>query len=574
MGSRSETILLDYGDNKISVVVIAENGDSKTYTINVTRIAPSSNANLSNFTVESFETYSTCSYQVYPDFSPDITEYTVYITRYVTSIHIKPVISDPTAIITIDGSVVNSGNMSMGIDFYNESMTIPIVVKAQSGAVKTYNVKAIHRNSWAILKDLKISTGVMPLFDSYIDQYYIDVHETINSILVYPNAYDVLANIQVNGNTVISGSASAEINIASGINTVPIVVTADNGVTTKTYSLIINKLNLLNFNILCGIKNTMILKSDGTLWVTGDNFYNESSPFTPSLMISDVASVSASEYHIMIVKKDGTLWAYGSNFFGQLGNGTNIDTAKPVQIMTDVASVSAGSCHTMIVKKDGTLWATGRNNRGQLGNGTYIDISKPVQIMTDVVSVSAGSYHTMIIKNDGTLFAFGSNSCGELGLGTVHDYEPNPVQVMSDVTSVYAGETHTMIIDKNGKLYGAGYFTCGQLSSNIIISSSLPEMIMEDVLSVSSGSNHILVLKKDRTLWGIGLNSGRFGTGSIVRTSVPIKINDDVNQVYAGSEYSIIQKGNGTFWATGDNSYGQFGNGTTTSSTSFIQLPW
>jgi alpha-tubulin suppressor-like RCC1 family protein len=37
---------------------------------------------------------------------------------------------------------------------------------------------------------------------------------------------------------------------------------------------------------------------------------------------------------------------------------------------------------------------------------------------------------------------------------------------------------------------------------------------------------------------------------------------------------TIIQKSDGSFWATGYNNYGQFGNGTTTGSTTFIQLPW
>ncbi|MDH7483524.1 MAG: InlB B-repeat-containing protein [Spirochaetales bacterium] len=91
-------------------------------------------------------------------------------------------------------------------------------------------------------------------------------------------------------------------------------------------------------------------------------------------------TVDAGAAHTMILKADGTLWATGDNYFGQLGDATTTYRHIPVQVMTGVQAVAAGGLHTMILKTDGTLWATGNNKSGQLGDGTTINRYTPVQI--------------------------------------------------------------------------------------------------------------------------------------------------------------------------------------------------
>ena len=82
----------------------------------------------------------------------------------------------------------------------------------------------------------------------------------------------------------------------------------------------------------------------------------------------------------MILKTDGTLWACGRNYYGQLGDGTKTSISTPKQVMNGVAAVSAGFNHTMILKTDGTLWACGYNEYGQLGDRTNVDRRTPVMI--------------------------------------------------------------------------------------------------------------------------------------------------------------------------------------------------
>ena len=144
-------------------------------------------------------------------------------------------------------------------------------------------------------------------------------------------------------------------------------------------------------------------------------------------------SVSCGASHTAILKKDGTLWMTGYNWWGQLGDGTRENKNKPVKVMGNVAQASCGEYHTAILKKDGTLWMTGYNWWGQLGDGTYVNKNKPVQVMSNVAQASCGASHTAILKKDGTLWMTGDNEQGQLGDGTRED-KNKPVQVLLQET--------------------------------------------------------------------------------------------------------------------------------------------
>merc|ERR1712159_671923 len=127
----------------------------------------------------------------------------------------------------------------------------------------------------------------------------------------------------------------------------------------------------------------------------------------------------------MVLKSDGSLFATGRNYYGQLGDGSYSARNKFSQVMTGVKDVAAGYGHTMVLKSDGSLWATGWNGKGQLGVGsTNKFTNKFVQVMTGVkymADMTAGAWHTMVIKSDGTLWATGFNEYGQLGDGTNTD---------------------------------------------------------------------------------------------------------------------------------------------------------
>ena len=173
---------------------------------------------------------------------------------------------------------------------------------------------------------------------------------------------------------------------------------------------------------------------DGTI-TTWENYNDRFNPVrigTASIW----ASVSAGTTHTVAITTNGELWAWGNQWDGRLGDGetTGDHQSTPIRIGMDTnwAQVSAGDLHTVAVRTDGTVWAWGANSYGQLGDGTDIDRATPVQtgmLTSSWASVSAGGSHTSATRWDGTLWAWGANSSGQIGDGTT-THRVNMVQVL------------------------------------------------------------------------------------------------------------------------------------------------
>ena len=89
----------------------------------------------------------------------------------------------------------------------------------------------------ATLSKLTTSTGTLnPAFSAASTVYVINVPYTTTNIAVTPTDAQSTSTIKVNGATVLSGSASGTLNLATGSNTISIVVNAQDGSTT-TYQV-------------------------------------------------------------------------------------------------------------------------------------------------------------------------------------------------------------------------------------------------------------------------------------------------------------------------------------------------
>lgn len=183
------------------------------------------------------------------------------------------------------------------------------------------------------------------------------------------------------------------------------------------------------------IRNVGAIKTDGSLWMWGNNFYSQlgigfglntrSSPVREATSSTNWLSVRPATNHTIGLKSDGTIWSWGCNCFGVLGIGNTtcrISATREFCSATNWCNINSGSYNTSFaIKTDGSLWSWGSNNFGVLGDGTTTCRCSPVREFsssTDWCCASAADNFTTAIKTTGTLWSWGSNAGGRLGIGS------------------------------------------------------------------------------------------------------------------------------------------------------------
>ncbi|HEY4194497.1 MAG TPA: cadherin-like beta sandwich domain-containing protein, partial [Mucilaginibacter sp.] len=234
-GTASGPIPLVIGSNLVTVVVTAQDGSTTgTYTVTVDRPALTSVV-LNNLTI------STGS--LAPAFDSQVFSYASAVGNAITSLTVTATTSDATATLTINGVPTGSGNPSNPINLQVGANVITVVVTAQGGLSTTYTVTVARASSSdALLTNLVLSDGTLtPTFGSGVNNYTSSVDNGTSEITVTPTAEDVNATIKVNGILVNSGSPSGLINLPLDDNTITVVVTAEDGTTTQTYTVIVHR---------------------------------------------------------------------------------------------------------------------------------------------------------------------------------------------------------------------------------------------------------------------------------------------------------------------------------------------
>lgn len=137
------------------------------------------------------------------------------------------------------GSLRNSPwqlNLNQGFSVRVSGFSEGLVVS--SGAVYADNFSASTVSNNASLSALALSSGTLtPTFASATTSYTASVSNATTSITVTPTVAQANATVKVNNVTVASGAASGAIALNVGSNTITTVVTAQDGTTTKTYTV-------------------------------------------------------------------------------------------------------------------------------------------------------------------------------------------------------------------------------------------------------------------------------------------------------------------------------------------------
>ena len=292
--------------------------------------------------------------------------------------------------------------------------------------------------------------------------------------------------------------------------------------------------------VAAGNYRTVALKSDGCLWTWGENTGGylgigsyDGNPHPEPILIqgfTNIIDIASGSLHTLALKSDGSLWAWGYNFFGQIGNGTQNRSTSPIQVpgMTNVKEIAASGDHSFALKNDGTLWAWGENQRGFLGNnsnsgGTFT----PVNVLSGVSKIFTGNCITIAIKNNGTAWAWGDNYSGEI-CGATSNEQKTPFQVscISNISKIVMGCAFIIMLKSDGSIWSWGSNQSGLLGIGSADSDSHITPIeltsIRNAVDISTSGEHVTVLKDDGSVLAWGQNYyGQLGDGTSHDNNVP-----------------------------------------------------
>lgn len=196
------------------------------------------------------------------------------------------------------------------------------------------------------------------------------------------------------------------------------------------------------------------VKTDGTLWMwgaattgglgNGTSSGDISSPVQLGSLTNWLKGATGGENHQVHIKTDGTLWVWGNNNYGQLGNGGTGNTDSPNQVGSSTGWTACGAGYQTSGAIDaGKLYMAGRNNNGELGRNlttTNQVTFQQVGALTTWEDIRPGNGITLAKKTDGTIWAWGANWSGQTGVGDVVK-RSSPVQIGSqtDWTAIHLG---------------------------------------------------------------------------------------------------------------------------------------
>lgn len=180
-----------------------------------------------------------------PNFNVDTNGYLVEVGSNVESIQVTATTADDLATIQINNVDTVSGGASAPISLAVGANIIQVVVTAENGDANGIEITVTRAapvvlSNNANLSDLVVSISEFsPIFSPSITAYTLSLANEIESLTVKPASDDANATIRVNGETVVSGQHSNAIALNVGENVTNIEVTAEDGTTTKAYSITI-----------------------------------------------------------------------------------------------------------------------------------------------------------------------------------------------------------------------------------------------------------------------------------------------------------------------------------------------
>lgn len=347
----------------------------------------------------------------------------------------------------------------------------------------------------------------------------------------------------------------------------------------------------------------------------GDGTTNNSAtlvalPMVPISATSPVANVSIQPgaSHSCALASNMRAYCFGRNNTYQLGDGTTIDRTQIVEVLKGaipesavIRQLSTSGSHVCAVSSENKPYCWGNNDLGKLGDGTTTSRSSPVAVSQGAMpsgftvrQISAGLVTTCAIASDNKAYCWGANATNnQVGDGTSVDRSTPTAVALGEmptgatVRQIATGSVHTCAIASDFKAYCWGNNANSQLGNGTTTNSSTPVAVAQGAIPTGLSILHIAVSDSASCAvasdykaycWG-GNTNGALGDGSTTTRAMPVAVAQGamptgvgVSRVSMIGAHTCLLLVNGTVYCMGSNTYGQQGNGTTTSSSTPVAV--
>ncbi|KAL0244560.1 hypothetical protein GEMRC1_008642 [Eukaryota sp. GEM-RC1] len=265
------------------------------------------------------------------------------------------------------------------------------------------------------------------------------------------------------------------------------------------------------------------------------------------------------------------LHVWGRNINGHLGGGLSGHQLLPesFNLPYPIRQTSVGNFHSLVVLINGDAYTAGTNTYGELGyDGDNRNVHEKIEV-SDIIQVVASSVSSYALDSSGYVYSWGYNLHGELGLGhTENRATPTLIPNLNNVKQI-AGRLHTAFaLTRDGKVFGWGSGNRNILCSTDSVHSPFPIEPLENIKFIAAGRAAFFI-KDD----GSTLTCGRKLAESVTYAT-PIPFAEDIEFTFIDThEYHALGIDvNQKLWSWGDGRNGRLGRGTTSSSTTPVEV--
>ena len=276
----------------------------------------------------------------------------------------------------------------------------------------------------------------------------------------------------------------------------------------------------------------------------------------------------------------GAPWAWLANLGGDLAGLTQPLFGAPLSALAapgPTTHIVAGDSHACMLTSGGGVKCWGYNGYGQLGDGTTTNRETAVDVVgltSGVIALAGGDHHTCAITSAGGLKCWGRNAYGQLGDGT-NTNRTTPVDVSglgSGVVFVSAGTEDTCALTSAGGVKCWGYNANSQLGDGTTTNRNTPVDavgLTSGVSDVAAGDYHTCVIISSTggvKCWGHNAN-GQLGNGTTTNSTTPVDVTgltSGVQSITAHYHHTCALTTGGGVKCWGYNGNGMLGDGTTT----------